>query len=227
MCGFEQGPQDNWLITQFINNTLRQEDMYIRVTYSINSDECTTGCQTTLDMYVLQTNEVDQNFVRNISVFENSSRYVLTSTIRDGHNLFALTNRISADLSTSGLYVAFRDTGTCIGISEVLVYYPVCDSTSLDFGVNFSRQFPGGTSVGSCFLNMAFDQKNTSDQLMATCTLNITRDSSSAVTEVFANWAIDDGSASECMCLPGYSFISRITTDQCEGKVVSCNYDMI
>ena len=157
MCGFEHGPQDNWLITQFINNTLRQEDVYIRVTYSINRDVCTTDCLTTLDMYryVLQTNEVDQNFVRNVSVFENSSRFVLTSNIRDGYSLITRTNRVSADLSTSGLYVAFRDTGTCIAISEVLVYYPVCDSTSLDFGVNFSRQFPGGTSIGSCFPDIA------------------------------------------------------------------------
>ena len=228
MCAFENGLQDNWMITQFINNTLRQEDVYIRVTFSINSDDCNIGlgCQTTLDMRVLQTNEVDQNFVRNVSVFDRSQAFVLTSSIRDGTNLITRTSRISADLSTSGFYVALRDRGTCIGISDVLVYYPVCDSISLDLGANFSRQFPGDTSVGSCFPNMAFGQNITSDQLMATCTLNIRRDDGSMLQEVFANWVTDDGSASGCMCLPGYSFTSRTTTDQCEGKVVSCDYDI-
>ena len=37
------------------------------------------------------------------------------SNIRDGINLITRTLRISADLSTSGLYVAFKDRGTCIG----------------------------------------------------------------------------------------------------------------
>ena len=201
MCGFEQGPQDNWLITQFINNTLRQEDVYIRVTYSINRDVCTTGCQT-LDMYVLQTNEVDQNFIRNVSVFENSSRFVLTSNIRDGINLITRTMRISADLSTSGLYVAFRDLGSYIGITEVIVYYPVCDSTSLDFGANFlTTQFPGGTSVGSCFTNMAIYLHSINDSFEATCTLNN--------NESLTNWTINGG-PSGCMCLPGYIGLSLV-----------------
>ena len=213
MCGFEFGTQNNWLITQFINNTLRREDVYIKVTFAINS-YCTTGCQTTLDMYVLQTNETDQNFVRNISVFENSTVFVLTGNITDGSILIIRTLRIPVDLSTSGLYVAFRDQGTCIGISEVVVYYPVCDSMSLDFGANFlTRQFPGGSSVGSCFTNMSIDQTSTSDSFNATCSLN-----TSSNNEIVSNWTIN-GDPSGCMCLPGYTFTSHATTEQCEGMI--------
>ena len=60
MCGFESGSQDNWLITQFINNTMRQAVIYIRVRYAITS-QCIggRGCLTTLDTYVLQANTSD------------------------------------------------------------------------------------------------------------------------------------------------------------------------
>ena len=63
---------------------------------------------------------------------------------------------VMADLSTTGLYVAFRDLGTCIGLSEVTVFYPVCDVVLLDVGANVSELgFPGDTSSGVCFTNMA------------------------------------------------------------------------
>ena len=218
MCGFESGPQDNWIITQFINNTLRREFVYISVIFSINRYECTanTSCLSTLNVHVLQTNEVDQNFVRNVSVFDRSSAFVLTSSIGDGTNLITHTIRISADLSTSGFYVAFRDRGTCIGILEVLVYYPVCDSISLDFGASFlTTQFPGGSSVGSCFANMSVALNPTNRSFEATCTL-----STSSNNESLANWTIN-GDPSGCMCLPGYMFISRSSTEQCKGMNIS------
>ena len=52
-----------------------------------------------------------------------------------------------ADLSTTGLYVAFRDLGTCIVLFEVTVFYSVCDAVLFDVGANFSvLGFPGDTS---------------------------------------------------------------------------------
>lgn len=207
-------PQRNWLITQFINNTLRQQDIYIRVKYSINS-ECTGSCLTALDVYVLQTNEVNQGFVRNVSVFNQLTiAAVLTDNIRDGSTLTTHIVKISADLSTSGLYVAFKDYGTCIGLSEITVYYPICDVVSFDFGANFSMdQLPGGTSVGSCFANMAVDINTSSGPFNATCTVSMP-----SWNELLTNWTIN-GDSSGCMCLPGYQFTSRTTTNQCEGKV--------
>ena len=219
MCGVRYGSQDNWLITQFINNTQRREDVYIRVAFAMNSQffiysQC-TDCQIAVDMYVLQTNEVNQSFVRNVNVFDNSTIFVLTSNISsNGTHLFTRTIKISADLSTSGLYLAFRDRGSCFAIFEVLVYYPVCDSISLDLGASFlTTQFPGGTSVGSCFANTSTDLLNpTNRSFEATCTL-----STSSNNELLANWTVN-GDPSGCMCLPGYMFISRSSTEQCRGK---------
>ena len=186
--------------------------MYIRVRYAINS-QCSSGCLTTLDMYVLHTNEVNQNFIRNVSVFANRPIAALTDTVRDGSTIVTRIVRISADLSTSGFYVAFRDLGTCFGFSEVVVYYPTCDVISLELGANFSmNQLAGSTSVGSCFANMAIDLSTPNDPLIATCTVRLSQN------ELFTNWTITNGS-SRCMCLPGYRFTSPTTVDQCEGKV--------
>ena len=190
--------------------------MYVRVKYAINS-QCSSGCLTTLDMYVLHTNEVNQSFVRNVSVFANRPIAALTDTVRDGSTIATHIVRISADLSTSGFYVAFRDFGTCIGLSEVVVYYPTCVPISLELGANFSmNRLAGGTSVGSCFANMATDLNTPNDPLIATCTVRLSQ--RIGQNELFTNWTISNGS-SRCMCLPGYKFTSNTTVDQCEGKV--------
>ena len=195
--------------------------MYIRVRYAINS-QCLSACLTTLDVYVLHTNEVNQNFVRNVSVFANQPIAALTDTVRDGATLVTRILRISADLSTSGLYVAFRDLGTCIGLSEVVVYYPTCVPISLELGANFSmNRLVGGTSVGSCFANMATDLSTPNDTLItATCTLRLSR-IGFRQDELFTNWTITNG-LSRCMCLPGYKFTSNTTVEQCEGKALAC-----
>ena len=221
VCGFATGPQDNWLITQFINNTRRRSEIYIKVVFSINSDQCTTGCQTTLDMRVLQTSISNQSFVRDVSVFNPPAQvFVLTSSIRDGQNLIQRVQTLSANLDTTGLYVALRDTGTCTGVSEVTVFYPVCESFSLDFGANFTEaRFPGETASGRCFENMSINIDIPDEPFDATCILETLQDDGSMPTNVITNWTISGG-PSGCTCLPGYGFTSRATTSQCRGVCV-------
>ena len=212
MCGFETGRQNNWLITQFINNTMRRADIYIRVRYAINS-QCLSGCVTTLDTYVLQTNTSDMSFTSNVvSSFGTQAIAALTDTVRDGATLVTRIISVMADLSTTGLYVAFRDTGTCIGLVEVTVFYPVCDAILLNIGVNFSEMgFPDDTTSGVCFANMAISINPLENSFTATCTLT------SQTDQVFTNWAVNGNSLPQCMCLPGYEFTNRTTLLQCQG----------
>ena len=84
--------------------------------YAINS-QCTGGCLTTLDAYVLQTNISNQSFTGNLSVnniFGDQQVAALTDTVRDGQIIITHILPITTNLSTTGLYVAFRDLGTCI-----------------------------------------------------------------------------------------------------------------
>ena len=224
MCGYQSGLQDNWLITQFINNTMRLQNVFIRVNYAIDN-QCTQqiGCHFTLDLYTLHTNEANQSFVRNVSVFGSQPVAVFTDTLRDGTNVTRIV-KVLTDLSTSGFYLAFRDLGNCISIYQVTVYYPICDAISHDFRAQFEMsQLPGGTSIGMCLTNMAINLNNPNDPFEATCTLTML-----SQNELFTNWTVSNG-PSRCMCLPGYREVYRFDESlmpfYCEGKLVClCMY---
>ena len=188
--------------------------------FSINSDECTIGCQTILEMRVLQSNVSNQSLVGNVTVFESGQAFVLTGSISDGHDIINRVQRILVNTATTGLYVAIRDTGTCVGVSEVTVFYPVCDHVSLDLGANFTvTRFSDETASGTCFDNMAINIDVPDESFSATCTLEIVRDVGTMPTEIITSWTIN-GDSRRCMCLPGYEFISNISTSQCQGMCV-------
>ena len=222
MCGFNQyGPQDNWLITQFINNTMRQAVIYIRVRYAIKCEGGGSGCLTTLDTYVLQTNISAMSFSNVSNIFVTQPIATLTDTVRDGTTIVTRVLPVMADLSTTGLYVAFRDLGTCIALSEVTVFYPVCDAVLLDVGANFSvLGFPGDTSSGVCFTNMAISINPLENSFTATCTLTSMLMSLQQTDQLFTNWTYNGNALPQCMCLPGYEFTSRTTSLQCRGIAI-------
>ena len=208
MCGTASPPQDNWLITQFINSTstvqsVRQQEVYLQMTYAINTtSSCTGSCK--VYAYVLETNEMNQSFVRNVSVFNGK---LSTSLKEDG---WASTFQFTPNASLySGFYLAFRDLGTCISMYKVVVFYPICDAIFLEFGLNFTKaQMPEGASYGSCFPNMALNTTN--EYVQAVCILRIDN-------SLLPTWTISENTVG-CMCVPGYSFINRTTVDQCKGK---------
>ena len=212
VCGTVSPAQDNWLITQFINTTsnVRQQEVFIRITYAIPTiTQCTSDCE--VNIYVFQTNETNQSYIRNISVFLDQS----LSSLRDDSRGSRISSvvRFEPNSLYGGFYLAFRDLGACISISEVVVYYPICDAIFLEFGLNFTKaQIPEGASLGSCFANMAMDLNATDDHVQAVCILRLDRD-------YLPTWTVISENATGCMCIPGYRFISRTTIDQCEGKV--------
>jgi len=210
VCGYQSGPQDNWLITQYINNTARR-DMYISVKFTIYS-QCTDVCSTVLDVYVLETDEVNQTFARNVNNFPSRPVAALTDIVRDGTTLTTDIRHIGSS-STPGVYVAFRDHGTCIGLTEVVVYYPICDASSPMVGANFLRDgIPGETVNGMCYPNMATDVNMPARSFEAMCVLN----GRTSLT----SWN------RECICVPGYSFISRLGSNQCRGKYCACSFNL-
>ena len=205
---------------------MRQAVIYIiiRVRYAINS-QCSgaRGCLTALDMYVLQTNTLNMSFGSNISsVFVTRPIAALTDTVRDGTTIVTRIIPVMANLSTAGLYVAFRDLGTCISLSEVTVFYPVCDAILLNFGANFSEMewFPDDISSGVCFANMAISINPLENSFTATCTLMSMLNPSQQTDRLFTNWTINGTALPQCMCLPGYEFTNRTTSLQCQGTCV-------
>ena len=206
MCGFLSGRQENWLITQYINNTASRQ-MFLSVKFSINAG-CGVGCGNVLDLFVLQTSNSNQNFATNVDNFPMIPEAALTDTVRDGTTITNEILRIGT-AATPGVYVAFRDGGTCVSIAQVSVYYLICDAHSPLVGANFTRDgLPGETLGGTCFRNMAVNENMLDGSVEALCFLD--------------QIALNTTWNTQCMCIPGYRFISRSATDQCEGVQFVC-----
>ena len=102
--------------------------MYISVEYSINA-QYDIGCSTVSDLYVLETSETDQNFTSHANwLWDNLTLSAFVAPIGSSY------------LATPGVYVAFRDQGTCVSVTEVVVYYPICDNNFLTAGATFPRR---------------------------------------------------------------------------------------
>ena len=100
-------------------------------------------------------------------------------------------------------------------LSEVTVFYPVCDAVSLIIGATFSEMgLPKIRSSGVCFASMANSIYPLEDNFIATCTLTSVLMPSQQTDLVFTNWTINGDSLQPCMCLPGYEFIDRTTSVQ-------------
>ena len=212
MCGYQSGQQENWLITQFINVTgvqKRNEYMYVVIEIrKIVNSECTAAvnCYRSVEMYVLQTDENSQSIVQNVSNFNNKVE------IASGNIDFI---KIQLLPSTSGLYVAFKDIGTCMNLTRLRVYVTVCDAVYLQLGAKFlNTAYPGETSIGSCLPNMATksDLNAPNGTFNGTCILELFRTT--------ASWRFNGNL--QCMCHSGYHFTSHLTENQCQGRLYSC-----
>ena len=212
MCGYLSGPQENWLITQFINLTGVPQYMAIAVRYKIRS-VCTfdVGCNDAVETYVLYTNEANQSFARNTSSFTANHKVKdLTDATKDDVIFTYNIIEIKRDLLYSGMYVALKDKGSCFDLAEMRVCTAVCDKIALDLGANFSNTtYPGESSTGSCFHDMAVDSNTPNGTFQAVC---------QDMSHWEGKWKIT-GSVTKCMCLPGYKFISDSSVNQCQGGV--------
>lgn len=212
MCGYQSGPQENWLITQFINTTRVRHDYIIMERRYIVKADCTAavGCNGSVEPYILQTtNETNQSFVQDVSNFETSYiKHKLAIVETEGEEVVNITP-IRLRQPTGGLYIALKDTGTCMTLTQLRVYATVCDALDLEFGANFSKTaYPNEASIGSCLSNMATDLNALNRTFQARCV--------DCPLHEGAKWIIIDANL-QCMCLPGYNFTSGSTVNQCRG----------
>ena len=186
--------------------------MVIAVRYKISS-VCTfdVGCYDAVEMYVLYTNEANQSFARNTSNFTANHKVKdLIDITKDDLTFTYSIIEIKRNLLYSGMYIALKDKGTCFDLAEMRVYTAVCDKIAYDLGAEFlNSTYPGEYSTGSCFPDMAVDSNAPNGTFQAFC---------QDLRHLTGRWNII-GSVKECMCLPGYEFISDSSVNQCQGGV--------
>ena len=129
-CGFRDGVQNNWLITQFINRTIVDGTRLPQVSIQVEFEQegCVEGCSRISSWHGYETSTINSVAARNIS------NYVLISRLvpNDG-NLQNQTRYLNFATNESGFYLAIRDEDTCLAVTRVLVFYNVCPQETVEF----------------------------------------------------------------------------------------------
>ena len=200
-CDFrESTPQENWFFTQYINY-LQAREVFVNI--SAGFTECRLAqnprCnQLYIDMYRYERNG------RNDSAATTTSNYQFIRRIQQPNGFAQRAYQTSFTFipsgNSNGFYLGFKDTGTCVNIHHIQIYYNkftpvalspvICPETGLP---------PAGTTASvtcSCPANsVATSSLQMTCRSDGTCTGNPT-----------------------CQCNEGYQKLSG----QCRGANIFC-----
>ena len=127
MCGFSEGLQENWLITQHINTVLPGGERLRRVTAqfegTLNGCDISRQCRQSFEVHKWQTSTIDRSAAANTDNYISVNR--VSPEVSDGIMSFVEYVDINLD-AEDGLYFAVVDRSTCIVLTRLLVYYYVC-----------------------------------------------------------------------------------------------------
>ena len=132
-CDFRVGtPQENWFFTQYIHYTVVTEDLvFVNITTNFQECRLNPSCtpQLYLDIYRYERDGVDATAARNTTNYQFVQRIEPPSDL-NGQQYTAPFN-FTRSGNTSGFYLGVRDSGTCVNILRLQVYYdmsPMTDS---------------------------------------------------------------------------------------------------
>ena len=138
-CGFIDGIQNNWLITQFINRTRVDGTRLPQVSIQIEFEQegCVEGCSRISSWYRYETSTINSVAAR------DTSNYVLISRLvsNDG-NLQNQTRFLDFETNESGFYLAIRDEDTCLAVTRVIIFYNVCPQETVEFMIRSKTLSP-------------------------------------------------------------------------------------
>ena len=179
--------QSNWLVTQYINiSEPGISQLRVNVTFSSNLQCLNQQCgQQTLEVQTYETDEPDEMNRGNITYYSYAGVRLIHTAV-DG----TTTDSETFAVSSSGLYVAILDQGSCTVINRIVVFYNVCPYQILNKAIYPETLAPQGI----------FDpDKNVN----ATCIDNASPTSSGNLNIKCRILGVWIGSAS-CECNPGY-----------------------
>ena len=170
-----------------------------------NFQECrlNSACtQLYVDMYRYERNGVDATAARTTSNYQFVQRIELPNGFPEQQYVetFSITPG-----NTNGFYLGFRDTGTCVNLLRLQVYY---------------RISPRRTVGLVTYPEIALPPQGSSETVtaMATCAVNSTNLTSLLVT-CFANGTCVD--VASCACVPGHGYVAGTGgSAQCSGEQI-------
>ena len=199
-CSYNLATQNNWLITQHINTTVNGKalsQVVVRVNFSLNG--CLTGgsCQQSFLLQMYQTRNIDPSGSINLTNYAafSGSRVTVGS---NPSGTITETQDVTIQLGTSGgLYLAAQDTGTCVSITRLTVFYYFCPQQVVNF-INYPKTLAdGGIIQLACVLGAGPVGP------LSTC----------------GSQGVWGAPAGACSCNPGYTSIGQT----CQCRLLTCH----
>ena len=197
VCGFSEGLQENWLITQHINTVLPGGERLRRVTAqfegTLNGCDISRGCRQSFEVYKWQTSTIDR------SAAPNTNNYVRVDRVSPDvtSGTMSFVDHLDIDLNDEdGFYMAVVDRSTCVSLTRVLVLYYVCPEETSEL-ISRPEALQSQVSVtGECVEKSS--PMSGSDPVLS-CSAR-------------GEWQV----IIPCLCNPGYQ-LDNNTQEQCSG----------
>ena len=205
VCGFSEGAQENWLITQHINTVLpggggeKLRKVTVQFEGTLNGCDISRQCRQSFDVYKWQTTTIDR------ATAANTTKYIgvgqVSPAFADGNEDFVDSLDIQLDAVEDGFYLAVVDFSTCVTLTRILVLYYVCPEETSELisrpEAIDSESIEGTPSVeGECVENSSTGSG--ADPLL--------------ICGAGGQWQV----IKPCLCDPGYQLDS--SQDQCSSK---------
>ena len=202
VCGFSEGAQKNWLITQHINTVLpggggeRLRKVTVQFEGSLNGCDISRQCRQSFEVHKWLTSTTDRTAAANTVNYVKVDR--ISPAFTDGAMSFNELIYIELDDDEDGFYLAVVDTSTCVTLSRILVLYYVCPEETSELisrpEAIDSESIEGTPSVeGECVENSSTESG--ADPLL--------------ICGAGGQWQV----IVPCLCNPGYQLDS--SQDQC------------
>ncbi|KAB5546123.1 hypothetical protein PHYPO_G00068510 [Pangasianodon hypophthalmus] len=131
VCNVEAREQDNWLRTTFIQRHPTARQVFVKIHFvvhdcsSFNADSL--ACKETFKLYISEADaDIGTSFRRGLFCKVATIAPDETSA---GDMRINIETKVLENLSRKGFYLAFQDTGACVAIYSVRVYYKTCPTT--------------------------------------------------------------------------------------------------
>ena len=198
MCGFSEGLQENWLITQHINTVLPGGERLRRVTAqfegTLNGCDISRQCRQSFEVYKWLTSTIDRSAAANTDNYVSVNR--VSPDVSDG--IMSFVEYLDIDLDAEdGFYLAVVDRSTCIVLTRLLVFYYVCPEETSELIFRPETLGSQVSVTGECVEN--------SSTMSGTAPVLSCSDR--------GEWQV----TIPCLCNPGY----EKSQDQCTGVVNS------
>ena len=133
VCGFEAGPQDNWIITQHISrmvNGTALQQVTVQVDFIMNTCDEQNNCRRSFAIHKYETSTINATAAIDLSNYE----FVDQIVPRDGSGSGRENGSVELNFATeaTGFYLGIRDVRSCTVIHRVLVFYYVCPAETSD-----------------------------------------------------------------------------------------------